>query len=163
MAESDWNGTIRESRSNTMLLYLDLNCFNRPFDDQSQVRIARETEAVLSILQRIVDGVDQLVWSAVLRFENSQHPLLDRRNEIAHWGGLAAVNVATDRNVAMRAEELVETGLAPLDAVHLASAEAAACNCFLTCDDRLIRKGRNLQLPFRLLNPVEYWEECANA
>ena len=94
----------------TMHLYLDLNCFNRPFDDQSQACIARETEAVLSILQRIVDGVDQLVWSAVLRFENSQHPLSDRRNEIAHWGGLAAVNVSAGRNVAKRAEELVDTG-----------------------------------------------------
>ncbi|ETX05978.1 MAG: hypothetical protein ETSY2_19770 [Candidatus Entotheonella gemina] len=29
-----------------MLLYLDLNCFNRPFDDQNQGRIARETAAI---------------------------------------------------------------------------------------------------------------------
>jgi predicted nucleic acid-binding protein len=146
-----------------MLLYVDLNCFNRPFDDQSQARIARETEAVLSILQRIVDGVDQLAWSAVLRFENSRHPLLDRRNEIARWRGLAAVNVSISRELASRAEELVDTGVAPLDATHLASAEAAACDCFLTCDDRLMRKGRNLHLSFKLLNPVEYWEECTHA
>ena len=65
-----------------MLLYLDLNCFNRPFDDQSQDRIAQETMAVLSILQRIIDGVDLLAWSAVLDFENTQHPLVDRRTEI---------------------------------------------------------------------------------
>ena len=51
-----------------MLLYLDLNCFNRPFDDQSQDRIAQETTAVFAILQRIIDGVDQLIWSAILTF-----------------------------------------------------------------------------------------------
>ena len=68
-----------------MLLYLDLNCFNRPFDDQSQDRIAQETTAVLSILQRIIDGVDLLAWSAVLDFENTQHPLVDRRTEIGRW------------------------------------------------------------------------------
>lgn len=36
-----------------MLLYLDLNCFNRPFDDQNQQRIASETAAVFSILQAV--------------------------------------------------------------------------------------------------------------
>ena len=36
-----------------MLLYLDLNCFNRPFDDQTQERIARETAAVFAVLERV--------------------------------------------------------------------------------------------------------------
>jgi hypothetical protein len=65
-----------------VLLYLDLNCFNRPFDDQSQDRIARGAAAVFSLLHWIVDGIDQLTCSAVLEFENSQHPLMDRRTEL---------------------------------------------------------------------------------
>jgi hypothetical protein len=65
-----------------VLLYLDLNCFNRPFDDQSQDLIAREAAAVFSLLHWIVDGIDQLTCSAVLEFENSQHPLMDRRTEL---------------------------------------------------------------------------------
>jgi hypothetical protein len=69
-----------------LLLYLDLNCFNRPFDDQTQDRVRHEAAAVLSVLQRIELGVDQLAWSAVLAFENAQHPLPDRRDEIARWG-----------------------------------------------------------------------------
>ena len=44
-----------------MRLYLDLNCFNRPFDDQTQTRIVQETSAVFAILQRIVDEMDHLV------------------------------------------------------------------------------------------------------
>ena len=64
-----------------MLLYLDLNCFNRPFDDQTQERIARETAAVFAVLERVERGIDQLAWSAVLALENSRHPLLDRRRE----------------------------------------------------------------------------------
>ena len=66
-----------------MRLYLDLNCFNRPFDDQTQARIVQETSAVFVILQRIVEGVDHLVWSVILDLENAQHPLADRRVEIA--------------------------------------------------------------------------------
>jgi hypothetical protein len=111
-----------------VLLYLDLNCFNRPFDDQSQDRIAQETAAVFTILQRIIDGVDQLIWSAILTFENAQHPLADRRTEIAQWARRAVVNVAVIQQVATRARALTAAGFRPLDAAHLACAEAAACN-----------------------------------
>lgn len=37
-----------------MRLYIDLSCFNRPFDDQLQDRIHLETEAVFGILNRIL-------------------------------------------------------------------------------------------------------------
>jgi hypothetical protein len=68
-----------------MRLYIDLSCFNRPFDNQAQDRIRLETEAVLVILTRIVEGTDTLLWSWVLSFENDKHPKRDRRDEIAVW------------------------------------------------------------------------------
>ena len=140
-------------------MYLDLNCFNRPFDDQSQDRIARETAAAFLVLQRIIDGPDHLAWSAVLEFENSQHPLMDRRTEIARWTQRAVVNVAISDQVSVRAQTLTEAGFGALDAAHVACAEAAACDCFLTCDDRLIRRARRMQLAVRVQNPVEFVEE----
>lgn len=146
-----------------MLLYLDLNCFNRPFDDQSQDRIARETAAVFSVLQQIVDGVDQMAWSAILDFENSQHPVPDRRNEVARWKRHAVVYIAISENVAIRAQELEEAGFKPLDAVHLACAEAAECTCFLTCDDHLIRTAQRSRLALKVQNPVDYLEENVDA
>ncbi len=36
-----------------MLVYMDLCCFNRPFDDQTQDRIYLETEAKLIIQKNI--------------------------------------------------------------------------------------------------------------
>ena len=140
-------------------MYLDLNCFNRPFDDQSQDRIAGETTAAFSVLQRIIDGTDHLAWSAVLEFENSQHPLMDRRTEIARWEQHAVVNVTISGQVSARAQTLTEAGFGALDAAHVACAEAAACDCFLTCDDRLLRRARRVQLAVRVQNPVEYAEE----
>ena len=140
-------------------MYLDLNCFNRPFDDQSQDRIAGETTAAFSVLQRIIDGTDHLAWSAVLEFENSQHPLMDRRTEIARWAQHAVVNVTISGQVSARAQTLTEAGFGALDAAHVACAEAAACDCFLTCDDRLLRRARRVQLAVRVQNPVEYVEE----
>ena len=142
-----------------MLLSLDLNCFNRPFDDQSQDRIAREAPAVFSVLHRIVDGIDHLAWSAVLEFENSQHPLIDRRTEIARWAHRAVVNVAISDRVSARAQTLTEAGFGALDAAHVACAEVAACDCLLTWDDRLMRRARRVQLAVHVQNPVEYLEE----
>ena len=46
-----------------MLVYMDLCCFNRPFDDQSQPRIYLETEAKLFIQRKIKDGEIELAWS----------------------------------------------------------------------------------------------------
>ena len=63
----------------------------------------------------------------------------------------------------MRAEELMEAGLGALDAAHVACAEAASCDCLLTCDDRLIRRARRMHLELRVQNPVEYLEEQVNA
>lgn len=36
-----------------MKIYLDNCCFNRPFDDQSQIRIRLESEAKLKIQEEI--------------------------------------------------------------------------------------------------------------
>ncbi|MCK7575329.1 MAG: hypothetical protein MZV65_05220 [Chromatiales bacterium] len=51
------------------LIYLDMCCFNRPYDDQSQARIRLETEAKLLIQEHIHAGRCKLAWSAVLDFE----------------------------------------------------------------------------------------------
>jgi len=146
-----------------VLLYLDLNCFNRPFDDQNQDRIAQETAAVFVILQRIVDGADRLVWSAILDFENAQHPLVDRRIEIARWAQRAVVNVVVTRQVSTRARALTEAGFRPLDAAHLACAEAADCDRFLTCDDQVLRRVRRVYVGVRVQNPTNYIEEWTDA
>ena len=43
-----------------MLVYLDNCCFNRPFDDQSKIRILLETEAKLAVQELIRSGTLQL-------------------------------------------------------------------------------------------------------
>lgn len=44
-----------------MRVYLDNCTFNRPFDDQTQIRIKLETEAKLYIQEKIRDGTLELV------------------------------------------------------------------------------------------------------
>lgn len=120
-----------------MRLYIDLNCFNRPFDDQRQERVRRETVAVFNILNRVLDGNNSLIWSWVLSFENSRHPKPDRRDEIALWQGRAEVVVAVNTKIRRRSQQLEAQGIPALDAAHLASAEAGGAEIFLTCDEPL--------------------------
>lgn len=43
-----------------MRIYLDNCCFNRPFDNQSQLRVRLETEAKLWIQERVAAGEIEL-------------------------------------------------------------------------------------------------------
>ena len=74
-------------------IYLDLCCFNRPYDDQTQVRIRLETEAKLSLQAKVRAGTCGLIWSAVLDLENSKNPYVDHLHAIAQWRVLASSNV----------------------------------------------------------------------
>jgi len=56
-------------------LKLDNCSFNRPFDDQNQIRISIETEAKIYIQEQIIKGRLALVWSYMLDYENSANPV----------------------------------------------------------------------------------------
>ena len=62
-----------------MRIYLDNCCFNRPFYDQSQIRIRLESEAKLKIQDDILEGKLKLVWSYILDAENER--ILSKRGK----------------------------------------------------------------------------------
>lgn len=55
-----------------MRIYLDVCCFNRPFDNQEQDRIYLEGEAILRILENCKEGRWSLVSSSVVDFGKSE-------------------------------------------------------------------------------------------
>ncbi|MEM9400764.1 MAG: PIN domain protein, partial [Verrucomicrobiota bacterium] len=68
-----------------MRLYLDSCCFNRPFDNQDQLRVRLETEAKLFVQSKILAKEIELVWSYILDIENYANPFEDRKQAIALW------------------------------------------------------------------------------
>ncbi|NUQ39619.1 MAG: hypothetical protein HUU23_17905 [Caldilineales bacterium] len=47
-----------------------------------------------------------------------------------------------------------------MDALHVATAEAAGVEYFCTCDDRLLRRAKaNTSISIRVVNPLELAEE----
>lgn len=147
-------------RPSDMKLYLDNCTLNRPFDDQTQPRIAREAEAVERVLERIRGGIDAMVDSSALRDENLVCPDEWRRGEVTRLRKLAHAFQRLDDDVAGSARELVGTGFLPFDALHLALAEASAADYFLTTDDSLSRRATSVEgLRVKVVNPLEYMKE----
>jgi predicted nucleic acid-binding protein len=118
-----------------MLLYLDNSVLNRPFDDQRQPRIWLETLSFSLVLTLIEAGEVQLVHSPIHDLENSRNPFSLRRQWVERCLGLARSNVTLSDLIKVRAEALEQAGLKALDALHVACAEAAGAERFLTCQN----------------------------
>lgn len=58
-----------------MKIYLDNCCFNRPYDDQTQIRISLETQAKLYVQDLVKNKKLDPVTSYVLWYENGQNPI----------------------------------------------------------------------------------------
>jgi predicted nucleic acid-binding protein len=121
----------------SQIAYLDICCFKRPFDDAAVERIRREAEAVATILEKVQAGTFRLVRSPAHDFENERNPREDRRLATRLWLETATVSVVASGTANDRARALAALGFGPLDALHLAFAEAAAARGFVTTDDRL--------------------------
>ncbi|MDR2582662.1 MAG: hypothetical protein LBC75_04195 [Fibromonadaceae bacterium] len=58
---------------------MDNCCYNRPFDNQSDIIVKLESEAVSFIQERIKLRKLDLVWSYIMDYENSFNPFEDRQ------------------------------------------------------------------------------------
>lgn len=138
-----------------MLIYLDICCFNRPFDDQSDLIVRLQTEAKLHVQEMIREGAISLIWSAIMDIENSANPDLNRKVAIADWQQLGVVDVTVNERVEEVAETLTKIGVKPMDALHIASAIEAHAEYFLTKDNALLRKMAKHD-SIRVVDPVDF-------
>jgi hypothetical protein len=129
---------LKRDMIRTVLVYLDMCCLKRPFDDQSQPRIRLETEAVLNLLAVEPETV-QFVRSAALLLENELNPVRERAARVEQWLKAAPLWTATDDSaLQQRVDQFRQAGMKSFDALHLASAEQAGAALFVTTDDRLL-------------------------
>ena len=138
-----------------MKIYLDNCSFNRPFDDQSSMRIKLETEAKLFVQEKILLGKLQLIWSHILEYENMQNPFIERRNAIIEWKKIAAEKIGGTKNVVARASEFTRYGVKSKDALHIACAIEGKAEYFLTTDDKLLKKLAKTK-ELIVINPVNF-------
>lgn len=140
-----------------MLLYLDCCCFNRPFDDLSQIRVRLEAEAVEWILEESVKGGITIVTSDYLMMELLRNPDPAKRTDTLAMTGYSGLHITASESVASRAAHIEGLGFSAFDSLHLASAEVAGCDHLVTTDDRLLKKSQRHQdiLMVSVLNPID--------
>jgi predicted nucleic acid-binding protein len=137
-------------------VYMDVCALGRPLDDQAQMRIRVEADAVHLILSYVTTGDLSLIVSPAHIVEIEANPDPTGRDLLLFTLQQVGQYPAFDRRrVRRRAEELVQRGLGAADAAHLAFAEAAEAD-FVSCDDRLIRQCRRIRATIWVGNPVEY-------
>ena len=138
------------------MVYLDVCCLNRPFDDQTQARIRLESEAVLLVLAKVEAGQVGWVSSDIVEYELGKMADRERWQRVMLMTRMAHDVVRLDKGIQERAHTIARLGFGGMDALHLASAEKAGADAFLTTDDRLIRLAAKvssgLQVP--VFNPV---------
>jgi hypothetical protein len=142
-----------------MNIYFDSCCLNRLFDDQTQPRIRLESEAVLLILSRIqTEETWRWIGSDILKFEIGQTPNVERRARtqalLLHIDKI----VKSTEIEATRAKQFQALGIKSFDALHIACAETAEADVFLTTDDKLLRRVNNYQqlIIVKAVNPVSW-------
>ena len=138
-------------------VYLDNCCYNRPYDDQSQIRISLEAQAKIFIQDAIKAGSIELAASYVLLHENSRNPHENRKQAIYKFikqNTDIFVDIDQANIVEIKAEEITRTGVKSVDALHVACAIRAKCDYFLTTDDRLLKYRSN---EIKMTNPNWAW------
>ena len=141
-----------------MKVYLDNCCFNRPYDDQSHLRIRLESEAKLKIQEEIRNGAYKLVWSYIMDYENNKNPFRERKMQIAKWRMYAIEDIEACDEVLGLAEMLQKHRIKKIDSLHIACAIHGRVQYFLTRDDGILKKAILIQ-NIRVVDPIGFIKE----
>lgn len=103
-----------------------------------------EIEALIGIFAQVDLGTIGLVSSEALELEIERIPVPLLRQYASNLLEYAVDSVVINEQVEQRARQITALGIKPMDALHLACAEAASVDYFCTCDDRLLKRARDI-------------------
>ena len=137
-----------------MRIYFDNCCLNRPFDDLTDNTVRMECEAILSIIDNCRND-DWLYFSSdVLLDEILETTDNGRREKVLLLYHSASEHIGFTEAIFSRAKEFERYNIKSYDALHVASAEAAQADVFLTTDHRLINSAKKAGICIPVQNPL---------
>ncbi|MCM1268943.1 MAG: PIN domain-containing protein [Bacteroidales bacterium] len=143
-----------------MIIYLDNCCYNRPFDDQTQERIHLESEVILSVLKMGQMKKVSIVGSDILDLEMSRMQDENKRQKVLNLYRVVGKHIQYTEKIKQRSADIMSVSkIRALDSLHIASAEEAKADIFLTTDDKLEKMAEKLMLGTKVINPLRFaWE-----
>jgi predicted nucleic acid-binding protein len=139
-----------------MKIYLDNCAYNRPFDDQRQIRIFLEAQAKMYIQDLITEGKLDLVCSYMSVYENNDNPDKENRIVIDDFFTNAVLFIDYDKAdiIEKHAKTIMNFNIKHKDAIHLSCAIEAKSDYFITTDDDILKKYRGTDI--KPCSPVEF-------
>ena len=137
-----------------MRIYLDNCCLNRPFDDQSNMKVRLEAEAVLFIQGKIAVHEIELAWSYIIDYENSLNPFDEKQSAIDDLKTFKTIDTNETGTILKNAAIIQELGLKTFDALHVACAIETGCDYFLSTDYPILKKLGGFA-KIKVTNPIE--------
>jgi len=104
-----------------------------------------ESLGVVTIMALIGGKQIRSIDSFVLDYENRKNPKRENRSFIENLLAESSEFVHWNDNIARRAFELEKNGIMGMDALHVASAEEAGADYFVSCDDVLVRRLNKIE------------------
>ena len=139
---------------------MDVCCYNRPMDDQSQLRVYIESETIQGILLKCDSGLWTLVGSEVLEFEINNNTHDEKRQKaLSMMKGHSSEIVLMTDEIQARAESFQKHNIKTFDSLHLASAESANVDVLLSVDDKFIKVAMRTDSKVRVINPTDWVKE----
>ena len=139
-------------------IYLDACCLNRPFDNQSQVRVHLESEAILQIIESAKKG--KVIWfnSDALEFEVDKIENQDKKEKVLALLEYSNNKIEMSDTILSKAIDIQKLGFSPLDALHVALGIFIQVDVLLTTDDKLekIGKKNKLKIGIDIDNPLNW-------
>ena len=139
-------------------IYLDACCLNRPFDNQSQVRVHLESEAILQIIESAKKG--KVFWfnSDALEFEVDKIENQDKKEKVLALLEYSNNKIEMNDSIVAKAIDIQKLGFSPLDALHVALGIFIQVDVLLTTDDKLekIGKKNKLKIGIDIDNPLNW-------
>ena len=141
-----------------MKLYLDCCCYSRPFDEQIQIKVHLESEAILTIINECKQNNNEIIGSVALDFEIENIVDFEKKSKVKYlYEQTIATKINYTDNVLKRVKELSElSSIRTLDKFHLAFAENSGANVLLTTDNRFEKASLKLNLKIKVVNPLKY-------
>ena len=140
------------------LIYMDVCCLNRPFDDLEQERVNLEAQAITSIIRRCETKQWELISSDAIGFELRNTSNSAKAERVKAILQISTVKTSNPTEIKNRANTLMDMGFKLLDSLHIVYAEAAEATVFLTTDDRLLKRAKKYRdmLKINVENPVTW-------
>jgi len=147
------------NKGNTKMakIYFDVCCYNRPFDDLTQEKIRLETEALLLIINRILNNEYTLYESPAIQFELSK--MTDnykKKKVVVLYSSIKKDMLEYNKNINIRVKALDAFNIKYFDALHIAFCEFHYIDYMITTDKVLLNSVKRSDIKVRVMNPIDF-------